>query len=174
MKESLGFVLFWAFIFSLSLISDWRVFLPIILLSLPFVRIRRLLVLLILLFVIFLPYFMFHPAGVSPWSWFLTFNLRAMAMAFSSVAFFSLVNPLRALSFSKTLRALFSLSYAQFSSYRRTYSSFSLALRSRTLKKRLGRAFFPYAGSVFRYFYRLSERRAEEMNQALRSRGFYV
>ncbi|GEM_PF-3139196 len=174
MKETVAFVFFLSFVFFLALSKDWRLFLAVVFLALPFVRLKRLFALLILLVVVSLPYLFFHPSGLSPWGWMLMFNLRAMAMALSSAAFFSFVNLLKALSFSRTLRALFSLSYAQFSSYKRTYGSFYSALRSRTLRKRLGRSFFPYAGAVFSYFYRLSEKRAGEMNQALRSRGFYV
>ncbi len=174
MRESLMFLAFLVFLFLLSFTGDWRIFAPVILISLPFVKWRRMLLLFALLLVISVPYLFFHPRGVSPGRWILMFNLRALAMAFSSAAFFSLVNPLKALSFSRELRALFSLAYAQFSSYKRTYASFFQALRSRTLKRRLGKAFFPYAGAVFGYFYKLSERRSAEMARALRSRGFYV
>ncbi len=175
MKEAGLFFIFVLFLFALSMVHYWYVFAVVILFSLPFLKkTKRLLPLLIFLAVVSLPYLFLHPQGASPWRWLLIFNLRALAMALSTAAFFSLVNPIKALSFSRTLKAIASLSYAQYSSFKRTYLSFSQALRSRTLRKHLGKAFFPYAGAVFGYFQRLSERRALEINQALRSRGFHA
>ncbi len=174
MKETLAFFLFLGFLFFLSLSHNWYVFLPVILFSLPFLKLRRILSLLLFLFLISFPYIFFHPEGVSPWHWLLLFNLRVLAMSLSAIAFFSLIHPLKIFSFSPTLQAVFSLAYAQYSSFKKTYFSFQQALRSRTVSRRLGKAFFPYAGAVFGYFLRVSERRGEEIKQALRSRGFYV
>ncbi len=174
MIEAGLFVLFLGLLFFLSITHTWYIFVPIILLSLPFLKIKRLLTLFLLLAVISFPYVFFHPGGVSPWHWLLIFDLRVLAMSFSSVAFFSLISPPRVFSFSRTLMAVFSLAYAQYSSFKKTYFSFQQALRSRIVNRHLGKAFFPYAGAVFDYFLRVSERRGEEIKQALRSRGFYV
>lgn len=169
------FFIYLGLLIFLSVTRLWELPLAVFLLCLPLVRIRKFGPLIVLLMIVSLPYLIWgYLSGGAPLLWFAVFNLRALAMFTLTLAFFSRINPFRALSFSKTLSMVLSLSYAQYLSFSRTFRSFSQALRSRTVQKRLGKSFYSYAGAIFKYFLDLSERRSIEATQALKSRGFYV
>lgn len=169
------FFIYLGLLILLSVTGLWELPLAVFFLCLPLIRIRRLGPLTVLLMIVSLPYLIWgYLKGEIPFIWFAVFNLRALAMFTLTLVFFSRVNPFRALSFSETLSMVLSLSYAQYLSFSRTFKSFSQALRSRTVQKRLGKSFSSYAGAIFKYFMDLSERRSIEVTQALKSRGFYV
>ncbi len=174
-KERLLFLIYLGVLIFLSITRMWEPILVVFILCLPLISIKKLGPIIGLLFVVSVPYLAWgYTRGEMPLYWFGLFNLRALAMFSFTMAFFSIINPFRALSFSRTFSMVLSLSYAQYMSFSRTFKSFSQALRSRTVKKRLGKSFSSYAGAVFKYFLDLSERRSNEVTQALKSRGFYV
>lgn len=176
MKERFFFFLYILILFALSLLRTWYPFLIVIILCLPFVKKpARFFPVIFLLLVVSIPYLIWGSLkDTPPIQWFIIFNLRALSMLSLTLAFFSVVNPFKAIAFSRTLSTVLSLSYAQYLSFAKTYTNFKFALRSRTLEKLLGKSFYSYAGTIFKYFMDLSERRTSEVSQAMKSRGFNV
>ncbi len=171
-------LLFLFYLIVLIFLSFLRVCLPLLvvfLLCLPFIKLKRLGPVLLLFLIVSVPYLAIgYIGGESRLYWFGLFNLRALSMLTLTMAFFSRINPFKALAFSKTLSWVLSLSYSQYISFTRNYRKFSLALKSRTIKKLLGKTLRSYIGSVFSFFVDFSEKRAKEIDQALESRGFHA
>ncbi|ARU48847.1 hypothetical protein Sdiek1_1686 [Sulfurospirillum diekertiae] len=89
-----------------------------------------------------------------PWlDYLLLFNLRVFDLTLTTMLFSHYVNIALALSFSKTLSFLLSISLSQIYSYQKSYENFMLALKSRLIKKMSERAQKEFITSVFGYFF---------------------
>jgi len=103
----------------------------------------------------------------------LLFNLRVFVLTLTTLLFSHYVNITLALSFSKTLSFLLSVSLSQIYSYQKSYENFMLALKSRLIKKMNERAKKEFITSVFGYFFTKALYDSEEKSLALKARGFF-
>lgn len=109
-----------------------------------------------------------------PWmEYLLLFNLRVFDLTLTTMLFSHYVNIALALSFSKTLSFLLSISLSQIYSYQKSYENFMLALKSRLIKKMGERAKKEFITSVFGYFFTKALYDSEEKSLALKARGFF-
>ena len=109
-----------------------------------------------------------------PWlDYLLLFNLRVFDLTLTTMLFSHYVNIALALSFSKTLSFLLSISLSQIYSYQKSYENFMLALKSRLIKKMSERAQKEFITSVFGYFFTKALYDSEEKSLALKARGFF-
>ena len=103
----------------------------------------------------------------------LLFNLRVFVLTLITLLFSHYVNIALALSFSKTLSFLLSVSLSQIYSYQKSYENFMLSLKSRLIKKMNERAKKEFITSVFGYFFTKALYDSEEKSLALKARGFF-
>lgn len=109
-----------------------------------------------------------------PWmEYLLLFNLRVFDLTLSTMLFSHYVNIALALSFSKTLSFLLSISLSQIYSYQKSYENFMLSLKSRLIKKMSERSQKEFITSVFGYFFTKALYDSEEKSLALKARGFF-
>ena len=109
-----------------------------------------------------------------PWvDFLLLFNFRVFDLTLCTLLFSSNVNIALALSFSKTLSFLMTITLSQIYSYQKSYENFMLALKSRLIKKMNERAKKEFVASVFGYFFTKALYDSEEKSLALKARGFF-
>jgi cobalt/nickel transport system permease protein len=100
-------------------------------------------------------------------------NLRVVLLTFLTFLFGARVNPLRALSFSRPLSHLFTLTYSQLLTFRRLFEDFRLAFRSRTITHVGVRDRYRHSAAMASFFLRRALSDATEVTQAMNSRGFF-
>ncbi|WP_457626649.1 CbiQ family ECF transporter T component [Persephonella sp.] len=100
-------------------------------------------------------------------------NLRVITITFMTFLFVKKVNIIKALSFSKTARYLLSISYSQILTYRRSFTDFKHALKSRSVKPDR-KDIYNFVSAVFMYFLNKSFKDSREISQAMKSRGFFI
>jgi len=109
-----------------------------------------------------------------PWmEYLLLFNLRVFDLTLTTLLFSHYVNIALALSFSKTLSFLLTISLSQIYSYQKSYENFTLSLKSRLIKKMSERSQKEFITSVFGYFFTKALYDSEEKSLALKARGFF-
>jgi len=130
----------------------------------------------ILLFnlVISIAYIIMAIAHQRSWSnYIVLFNMRVFDLTLLTFLFTHYANVAQALSFSKTLSYLWTISLSQIYSYQKSYENFMLALKSRLIKKMNERAKKEFITSVFGYFFTKALYDSEEKSLALKARGFF-
>lgn len=119
-------------------------------------------------------FFIISLLNQKPWmEYLLLFNLRVFDLTLSTMLFSHYVNIALALSFSKTLSFLLSISLSQIYSYQKSYENFMLSLKSRLIKKMRERSQKEFITSVFGYFFTKALYDSEEKSLALKARGFF-
>jgi cobalt/nickel transport system permease protein len=114
-----------------------------------------------------------HVAG-RPWvNYLLLFNLRVFDLTFLTFLLAASINIAQALSFSKTLSFLWTISLSQIYSYQKSFENFMLSLKSRLIKKMNERAKKEFIASVFGYFFTKALYDSEEKSLALKARGLF-
>ena len=100
-------------------------------------------------------------------------NLRVLLLTSLTFLFASRVNPFEALSFSRNLTYLFTLSYSQSMAFTQTLANFRLAFRSRCIERVGLRDRYRHSAKMGVYFLDKSLHRATEITRVMRSRGFF-
>ena len=100
-------------------------------------------------------------------------NLRVLLLTSLTFLFASRVNPFEALSFSRNLTYLFTLSYSQSMAFKQTLANFRLAFRSRCIERVGLRDRYRHSAKMGVYFLDKSLHRATEITRVMRSRGFF-
>ena len=108
------------------------------------------------------------------WHYFLTVNLRSFDMIFLTLLFTARVNIFEAVSFSKDLSFLLTMSVSKIMIMQRAFADYSDALKSRTLKKPTRNQVYDYIGSAVAGFLDKNIRESTENFEAMKSRGFSV
>jgi len=103
----------------------------------------------------------------------LLFNIRVFNLTLLTLLFTHYANIAQALSFSKTLSFLWTISLSQIYSYQKSYDNFMLSLKSRMIKKMGERAKKEFIASVFGYFFKKALYDSEEKSLALKARGLF-
>jgi energy-coupling factor transporter transmembrane protein EcfT len=83
------------------------------------------------------------------------------------------VNPLRLFAFSRTLLFIVTIAYAQILTLGRVLEDFRLALRSRALRRPGLRDLYRHRAAAGSFLFSRSLENAGEINQAMKSRGFF-
>lgn len=100
-------------------------------------------------------------------------NLRVFLLTYMTFLLVDRVNILRALSFSKSMQYLFTITYSQTLTFRRIFSDFRMALRSRTVGRLSIRDRYKHGASTGAYFLQKALYDATEVTRAMNSRGFF-
>jgi len=100
-------------------------------------------------------------------------NIRVFSLTYLTFFVFSKINLFKALSFSKTLTYILTLSYSQILSFKRSYTDFKFALKSRTIEKPKLRTMYNHISALFYHFFNKSLKNSEDIAQAMKSRGFF-
>jgi cobalt/nickel transport system permease protein len=100
-------------------------------------------------------------------------NLRVFLLTFMTFLLVDRVNLLNALSFSKSMRYLLTITYSQTMTFRRIFSDFRLALKSRTIRRLKARDLYRHGASTGAYFLNKAMNDATEVSRAMNSRGFF-
>jgi len=103
----------------------------------------------------------------------LLFNMRVLDLTLLTFLFTHYANVAQALSFSKTLSFLWTISLSQIYSYQKSYDNFMLSLKSRMIKKMNERSKKEFIASVFGYFFKKALYDSEEKSLALKARGLF-
>ena len=113
-------------------------------------------------------------SGRDPWPTILLLNLRVLDLALASSLIVEKADLQKALSFSRTLRALVTMSIAQIQVYRRIYEEFQLAYESRSIRPTGFREPVRFIHARLAYFLIRALQDSEETGRALVSRGYSV
>ncbi|MDD2385091.1 MAG: hypothetical protein PHN18_12940 [Sulfurospirillaceae bacterium] len=103
----------------------------------------------------------------------LMFNIRVFDLTLLTFLFTRYANIAQALSFSKTLSFLWTISLSQIISYQKSYENFKLSLKSRVIKKMSERSQKEFIASAFGYFFKKALYDSEEKSLALKARGLF-
>jgi cobalt/nickel transport system permease protein len=103
----------------------------------------------------------------------LLLNLRVLLLTYLTLLLAARVDLLRASAFSPTLGYLLTLAYSQSLTLRRGLTDFRQALASRSIGSIPLRARYRHSAAAAAWLLDTSERRAREVSQAMRSRGFF-
>ncbi len=100
-------------------------------------------------------------------------NLRVFTLTFLTFYVFSIVNKVKALSFSKSLSFILTVSLSQIYLFKKLLNDFNDAINSRSLngyslKKRI--TFFTV---IFKYFLNKAFENSKDISYGMKSRGFY-
>ena len=98
-------------------------------------------------------------------------NLRVFLLTFLTFLFHARVNPLAALSFSKSLLHLLTIAYGQALVFRKLFADFRLALESRAARRPRLCDLYRSGAAAMVFFFSKSLRNATEVTQAMISRG---
>ncbi|WP_457638831.1 hypothetical protein [Persephonella sp.] len=101
-------------------------------------------------------------------------NLRVFTITFLTFLFIKKTDLFKALDFSKTLTFLLVVSYSQILSFKKYYTEFSMALKSRTVKKLSFREKYLFSKSSAGFFLDKSLKNSQEIAAAMKSRGFFI
>jgi len=112
--------------------------------------------------------------GSFSWTYLLRLNLRVLLLACLSFLLPRRVDLIRALDFSPFLLRLTLLTYGQIITFRRIFHDFSLALRSRSLVRPRLTDHYRQRAATAGFFLEKSLRDAQEITQAMSSRGFFL
>ncbi|WP_457640550.1 hypothetical protein [Persephonella sp.] len=104
----------------------------------------------------------------------LLINLRVFAITYLTFLFVHKVNLFRMFSFSKTLTFLLILSYSQILIFKKYFSDFQMALKSRMINKPTKKDRYNFISSVIYFFMNKSVKNSQEIAQAMKSRGFFI
>jgi energy-coupling factor transporter transmembrane protein EcfT len=113
------------------------------------------------------------PRGGPSWSYVARVNLRVAVLAASAFLLAASVNPLRLFAFSRTLLFIVTIAYAQILTLGRVLEDFRLALRSRALRRPGLRDLYRHRAAAGSFLFSRSLENAGEINQAMKSRGFF-
>lgn len=100
-------------------------------------------------------------------------NLRVFLLTYMTFLLAHRINPFRALSFSRSLLYLLTITYSQALTFRRIFHDFLLARRSRTVGRISARDLYRHGASTGAYFLLKAAGDAEEIARAMDSRGFF-
>jgi cobalt/nickel transport system permease protein len=100
-------------------------------------------------------------------------NLRVFLLAFMTLLLVDRINFLRALSFSNSMQYLFTITYSQTLTFRRLFSDFRMALKSRTIGKLSTTDLYRHGASTGTFFLQKALNDATEITRAMNSRGFF-
>lgn len=103
----------------------------------------------------------------------LLINLRVFLLTYLTFLFQHRVNLFSALSFSRTLLYVLTLAYGQIVTFRRLFTDFRLALRSRSIERLGLQDLYRHGGATAAFFLGKGLRDATEISQAMTSRGFF-
>ncbi len=101
------------------------------------------------------------------------FNLRVFAITCLTLLFTSKINIFKALSFSKTLSTLLTITYSQIIIFRNTFNEFRLAFKSRAITKPDVNKIHNFIASTSYFFLNKALNSSTEIAQAMKSRGFF-
>ncbi len=111
---------------------------------------------------------------LNPYFYIVLFNLRLFSIVFSLMLFRKIANPLKALSFSRSLVHIFMLTYSQTESYMRTYRNFELVMESRVVKDGGFRERLRFFARMLEFFFLKSVEYSKNVSMALKARGFFI
>lgn len=101
-------------------------------------------------------------------------NLRVLDMTMMAFLLIRRVNLFDALSFSRSLSLILTLSVSRIESYKKLYDSFVSALKARSMKPIGRKGFYDAIASIASLFLSKSVSDSRESFEAMRARGFYV
>ncbi len=182
MKDRLMLLLYIASVLMLTSVHD-LLFLSFFLLSLFLISGKNLLSLLrksfisvvFFNFAVSISYIIFCLLKGQEWlSYVVLLNLRVFSLTFLTFLFVSKINFFKAVSFSKTLQYLLTISYSQITAYTKSFEDFRLSLKSRLIQRPDRKDVYTFISRVFSYFFKKSVENSKEISQAMRSRGFFI
>lgn len=103
----------------------------------------------------------------------LLLNLRVFSLTFLTFYIVKRVNLFRIVDFSPTLMYLLTLATSQIITFQKLVQDFQLALKSRTIKSLSLRQHYQHSANLSLFFLDKSLNRAQEIAQAMKSRGFF-
>ncbi|NPA16473.1 MAG: hypothetical protein GXO05_01890 [Aquificae bacterium] len=101
-------------------------------------------------------------------------NLRVIDMTFMTFLFVRRVNLFRLFEFSSILTYLLVISYSQILLFKRYYTEFILALKSRSIKTPGLAERYGFLRSATGFFIEKSVKNSSEISLAMKSRGFFM
>ncbi|HCO38590.1 MAG TPA: ABC transporter permease [Aquificaceae bacterium] len=105
--------------------------------------------------------------------YFLMINLRSFDLSLLTFIFLRMVNLYKAFDFSKTLSFLLVMAVSNAITYNRLLKDFKDAIRSRTLQKPKRKTLVAFTKRLSLFFFEKSINTSREVQEAMRSRGFY-
>jgi len=111
--------------------------------------------------------------GKDVFDYLILFNLRVFDITFLVLYVTSKINIIKAVSFSKSLRFLFSATLSQIDSFKRSFDDFIFALKSRSVKKLGERKKKEFISAMFYFFLQKALHNSKERSLALKARGFF-
>ncbi len=111
--------------------------------------------------------------GIEWFDYIILINLRVFSLTFLTFLFIRNVNLFKALSFSRNLTYLLVLSYSQILTFKKYFTDFKMALKSRTIEKPKRKDLYNFVSTVFYFFVNKSINNSKEISQAMKSRGFF-
>jgi cobalt/nickel transport system permease protein len=100
-------------------------------------------------------------------------NLRVFLLTYMTFLLAYRIDPFRALSFSRSLLYLLTITYSQALTFRRIFRDFLLARKSRTVGRLSAGDLYRHGASTGAYFLQKAAGDAEEIARAMDSRGFF-
>ena len=111
--------------------------------------------------------------GDLSWRYLLLLNLRVFLLTFCTMLLATRINPLRALSFSRTLVYVATLAYSQMLAFRRLLDDFRLAFTSRAVRRPTTADRYRHAARAAAFFLGKAMKETTEITMAMTSRGFF-
>jgi len=108
---------------------------------------------------------------ISPWHYILYINLKVILMTYFVFYFFSKVNIIKFLSFSKDLGYLLTITLSQIYSYKKTFEDFKMAFKARVYK--LTDKSPKFITRTFEFFLTKALKDSKERSLAMKARGFF-
>jgi cobalt/nickel transport system permease protein len=109
--------------------------------------------------------------GIDPWFYVLYINLKVFTLTYFVFWFFAKTDIVKFFAFSKEFSYLLTITMSQIFSYRKTFSDFRDAFRSRVVTLRDKEKQFIV--NVFSFFLKKSMSDSKERTLAMKSRGFF-
>ncbi len=107
------------------------------------------------------------------WDYLILINLRVFVLTYMTFLFIKKVSIINALSFSKNLSMVLTLSLSQILSFLKLKEDFRHSFKSRVLKKPKKKEIYNFLSSMLFCFFNLSYNNIKEIALAMKSRGFY-
>ncbi len=102
------------------------------------------------------------------------FNLRLFSIVFTLALFRRVADPVKALSFSRSLVYIFILTYSQAKSYMKTYRDFQLVRESRMIEEGGFKERIRFFRRMLEFFFLKSLEHSKAVSMALKARGFFI
>ncbi len=111
--------------------------------------------------------------GKIDWDYLILINLRVFTLTYMTFLFIKKVNIINALSFSKNLSMVLTLSLSQILSFLKLKEDFRYSFKSRVLNKPKRKEIYNFLSSMLFYFFNLAYNNLKEIALSMKSRGFY-